>query len=61
MGGVVFRMSFGEPTVDNRLDCKLNFTAYLPQIVFLLFLVAIGITIPKPILSFIQSAAGFLY
>jgi hydrogenase-4 component F len=61
MGGVVFRMSFGEPTVDNRLDCKLNFTAYLPQIVFLLLLVAIGITIPKPILSFIQSAAAFLY
>jgi hydrogenase-4 component F len=60
MGGAVFRMSFGDLQPEMDLSAKLNLNAYVPQLVFLLLLVAIGIYIPAPVLTFIQRAAEFL-
>jgi hydrogenase-4 component F len=60
MGGAVFRMAFGEPPPENNLSAQLNLSAYLPQLVFLLLLLAIGIYIPEQALHFIQQAAEFL-
>jgi hydrogenase-4 component F len=61
MGGAVFRMSFGDLQPEMDLSAKLNLNAYVPQLVFLLLLVAIGIYIPAPVLTFIHRAAEFLH
>lgn len=61
MGGAVFRMSFGDMHEGEKVTGKLNIIAYLPQLVFLFLLAAIGLSIPKPVLSFIQNAVAFLY
>ncbi|MFH1008699.1 MAG: proton-conducting transporter membrane subunit [Candidatus Latescibacterota bacterium] len=60
MGGAIFRMSFGDLPPGTCLSPKLGLSAYIPQVVFLLGLAAIGIYIPERALAFIQSAAGFL-
>lgn len=59
MGNAVFRMSFGEQPQKIGL-ARLSPTAYLPQLIFLLLLAAIGFNIPASVMEFITSAAGFL-
>ncbi len=60
MGGAVFRMSFGDLQPEMNLSAKLNLNAYLPQLIFLLLLAAIGVYIPDQVMIFIRQAAEFL-
>ena len=57
MGKIVFRMSFGgkQPDVAAR---KLSLPEYLPQVVFLLMLLALGAMLPEGVYALLQQAAS---
>ncbi len=61
MGSAVFKMSFGEIEFDGVEKKRLNFSAYIGQIIMLILLVSIGTNIPETVLNLLKNAAGFLY
>lgn len=60
MGGAVFSMSFGKKASSEIEPSRLGLCAYAPQIVLLLILLLMGISIPEPVHSALQSATSFL-
>jgi len=56
IGTSVFSMSFGKEK-DYVSDKKLNILEYIPQIIFLLILVMLGMYMPEPVMELIKAAA----
>lgn len=61
MGNTIFKMTFGEAAKDEFANSKLSLFAYLPQLFLLLILLIVGINMPRQVLAFINSAAGFFF
>jgi hydrogenase-4 component F len=59
MGKAVFDMAFGEATSKQEKENRLALSAYLPQIVFLVVLLVVGINMPHQVLDMINRAADF--
>ena len=59
MGGAVFKMSFSEGDPVETSKVRLNFTAYIGQIILLILLAILGTNMPDMVLTFIKNAAGF--
>jgi len=60
MAHAFFVMLFGEDVKDNLEHHKASFTAYLPQTVFLLAVLFLGVFIPKPFWDIIQNACAYI-
>ena len=60
MGSAVFKMSFDENEIELTETKRLNYHAYLGQILMLILLVAIGTNLPETVLNLIKNAAGFI-
>lgn len=61
MGGAVFRMAFGNAPPAPKEFVRLGMAAYVPQLLLLVLLLAIGINLPAKVQGLLQSAAGTLH
>jgi hypothetical protein len=52
----VLKMSFG-PSLDEKAQKRLGYSAYIPQIIFLILLLAMGIFIPGFVNNIINKAS----
>jgi hydrogenase-4 component F len=59
MGKAVFDMAFGDSVLKQKKENRLALSAYLPQIVFLIVLLVVGINMPHQVLDMINRAADF--
>lgn len=56
----VFNMAYGDPKTDDIKERKLGFSAYVPQLILLIILLAIGINMPGQLFDMLKNAAAFL-
>ncbi len=60
MGSAVFKMVFGESSLESADASKPGLSAYIPQIALLVMLLIIGINMPQQLHDMLEKAALFL-
>ena len=63
LGSAVFQMAFGDPpeaVPASALSWRPDVSAVVPQIVFLLILLGLGLSLPETVRSVLRMAAGLV-